>query len=140
LVTSKLPFDLVKCYSEETNNEQDTKRLIEFLRKKVKTIAYTNEMIGTSNSGSNKSNETRVSAFATTPTRPSCCFICKLPHRTIFCRSHDAQTRKDIVSSYPLCYRCLEPNHTIASCSSSYRCPCTGDHSLAICLNGGRPQ
>ena len=92
LVTSKLPFDLLKCYSEETNNEQDTKRLIEFLRKKVKTIAYTNEMIGTSNSGSNKSNETRVSAFATTQTRPSCCLICKLPHRTIFCRSHNAQT------------------------------------------------
>src|SRR5699024_925069 len=90
VVTSKLPFDLVKCYNEETNNEQDTKRLIEFLRKKVKTIAHTNDMTG----ASSKVNETRVHAFAPHHQPSGQCLICTMPHRTIFCKSYEAATRK----------------------------------------------
>ena len=139
-ITSKMPFDLVERYNEAHNRKQNVRQLLDWLKIRIENISCTNEMVGNSNQHSNTKSDARINVFTPQQTNNNSCLICTLPHRTIFCRSYDAQNRKNIATSYPLCFRCLDPSHTIANCSSSYKCPCGGDHSLAICLNNGKPH
>ena len=132
-ITSKLPFDLVERFNEANNRKQNVRQLLDWLKIRIENIACTNEMTG----ASSKVSETRVHAFAPHHQPSGQCLICTMPHRTIFCKSYESATRKEIAARLRLCFRFLETSHRSTECTSTYKCPCGGDHSLVICIKSG---
>jgi len=69
------------------------------------------------------------------------CSMCKKGHTLVKCRKFQelpSWRRREQVRKARTCFRCLGPNHSMASCSSTIRCRhCQGEHNSLLHLGAG---
>ena len=145
VITSKLPWSMVDDYYRTTSN-RDTAELLESARIRLKSLEDMNQRIqdGSANCQATSAQTIPISSkgpnvnvhamHPATSSNSSTCRLCKGSHLTIRCKSYDAKKRLEIAKQLKLCCRCLNTNHTGVNCSSTYTCPCGGEHSSVICI------